>query len=154
MVPISSIAVSTFKLTLQPIQRPLRFHKWLRFHLPTRRCSIHYITITTVDNITTYQGLSYSHRPCLHSPCIHQVFNVQVSTRKLNPSGEREGGFPCSLKHVTRECFCGNICPQKRFEELEGTISCKPIITSRIFIGFGESRCSDDDRKNIASACW
>jgi hypothetical protein len=27
MVPISSIAVSTFKLTLQPIQRPLRFHK-------------------------------------------------------------------------------------------------------------------------------
>jgi hypothetical protein len=53
-----------------------------------------YITITTVDNITTYQGLSYSHRPCIHRPCIHQVFDMQVSTRKLNSSGEREGGFP------------------------------------------------------------
>jgi hypothetical protein len=33
----------------------------------------------------------------------------------------------------------------KRFQELEAP---------RIFIGFGESHCSDGDRKNTASAYW
>jgi hypothetical protein len=70
MVPIS---VSTCKKTLNPFNAHCASTNDFGFTYQQADAVFFYITITTVDNITTYQGLSYSHHPCMHRPCIHQV---------------------------------------------------------------------------------